>query len=292
MLWVKSEYQQAGSGRQDAAGWPVAERVAPSKDSAGQQGWRRQDVLARSSLPTAQGGLRYTESASRGHPCPWCCPNDRAHAYSTGRPWGARAHVLSMPGAPRWAVYWELLRAPAGGFWAAAGSWCFFRYLVRDCLRSNLEPQGSPRMKKMGAVMVQQEGPHLALTSVSDHTSRCVEEKSQAVKGSPPGSSSFLWSLRQPFLAGRMVEHDEKATDRVLVKAMEHGLSAVDVQLLSKDLTCVNLLPQVVSSCHHSETGALSTRPSRHTWKRSLGSEGRWGCLGQTEQRSRQWAEP
>lgn len=43
-----------------------------------------------------------------------------------------------------------------------------FRYLVRDCLGSNLEPQGSPRMKKMGAVMVQQEGPHLALTSVSD----------------------------------------------------------------------------------------------------------------------------
>ncbi|TEA29710.1 hypothetical protein DBR06_SOUSAS510309, partial [Sousa chinensis] len=26
-------------------------------------------------------------------------------------------------------------------------------------LCSNLEPQGSPRMKKMGAVMAQQEGP-------------------------------------------------------------------------------------------------------------------------------------
>uniref|UniRef100_A0A8C6C9C3 Lipocalin/cytosolic fatty-acid binding domain-containing protein n=1 Tax=Monodon monoceros TaxID=40151 RepID=A0A8C6C9C3_MONMO len=137
-----------------------------------------------------------------------------------------------------------------------------FRYLVRDCLRSNLEPQGSPRMKKMGAVMVQQEGPHLALTSVSDHTSRCVEEKSQAVKGSPPGSSSFLWRGKEVTvvasdyetysimntvfhkggkahsvlkLYSRMVEHDEKATDRLLVKAMEHGLSAVDVQLLSKD---------------------------------------------------------
>lgn len=42
-------------------------------------------------------------------------------------------------------------------------------------------------------------------------------------------------SQRQPFLAGWMVEHDEKATDRFLIKATEHGLSAVDVQLLSKD---------------------------------------------------------
>ena len=42
----------------------------------------------------------------------------------------------------------------------------------------------------------------------------------------------------QPFLAGRMVEHNEKAMDRFLVKALEHRLSAVDVQLLSKDREC------------------------------------------------------
>uniref|UniRef100_A0A8C9DXB7 Lipocalin/cytosolic fatty-acid binding domain-containing protein n=1 Tax=Phocoena sinus TaxID=42100 RepID=A0A8C9DXB7_PHOSS len=201
------------------------------------------------------------------------------------------------------------------------------RRRVSYCLRSNLEPQGSPRMKKMGTVMVQQEGPHLALTS---HELLCGGGE-PGCEGVAPGkfklpmesggkevtvvaSDYETYSIMNAVFHKRgkahsvlklyswMVEHDEKATDRFLVKAMEHGLSAVDVQLLSKDcerpgprgrpLTCVNLLPQVVSSCPHSEAGAPSTRPSRHTWKRSLGSEGRWDCLGQTEQRSRQWAEP
>lgn len=35
-------------------------------------------------------------------------------------------------------------------------------------LASNLEPQTPPQLKKMGAVLVEREGPYLTLTSVSD----------------------------------------------------------------------------------------------------------------------------
>uniref|UniRef100_A0A8C0CP10 Lipocalin/cytosolic fatty-acid binding domain-containing protein n=1 Tax=Balaenoptera musculus TaxID=9771 RepID=A0A8C0CP10_BALMU len=147
----------------------------------------------------------------------------------------------------------------------------------------NLEPQGSPRTKKMGAVMVEQEGPHLALTSVSDHVSRCVKEKSQAVKGDAPGKFKLPMEsggkevtvvatdcktyaiMNVVFRKGgkahsvlklysRMVEHNEKAMDRFLVKALEHGLSAVGVQLLSKDRECPGpgqaSLPAPISPCH------------------------------------------
>ncbi|KAB0392268.1 hypothetical protein E2I00_006836 [Balaenoptera physalus] len=73
----------------------------------------------------------------------------------------------------------------------------------------------------MGAVMVEQEGPHLALTSTYAIMNVVFR------KGGKAQSVLKLYS--------RMVEHNEKAMDRFLVKALEHGLSAVDVQLLSKD---------------------------------------------------------
>ncbi|XP_047625611.1 epididymal-specific lipocalin-5-like isoform X3 [Phacochoerus africanus] len=58
-------------------------------------------------------------------------------------------------------------------------------------LASNLEPQTAPQLKKMGAVLVEREGPYLTLTSVSDHINRCVKETTQAVKGDAPGKFKF-----------------------------------------------------------------------------------------------------
>uniref|UniRef100_A0A8D1IU83 Lipocalin/cytosolic fatty-acid binding domain-containing protein n=2 Tax=Sus scrofa TaxID=9823 RepID=A0A8D1IU83_PIG len=58
-------------------------------------------------------------------------------------------------------------------------------------LASNLEPQTPPQLKKMGAVLVEREGPYLTLTSVSDHINRCVKETTQAVKGDAPGKFKF-----------------------------------------------------------------------------------------------------
>ncbi|KAI4547617.1 hypothetical protein MG293_004172 [Ovis ammon polii] len=43
-------------------------------------------------------------------------------------------------------------------------------------------------------------------------------------------------------LYSRTLEHNEKATEKFVEKAVEQGLSVSDVQLLTKDLTCVNLL--------------------------------------------------
>ncbi|XP_007459074.1 PREDICTED: epididymal-specific lipocalin-8 [Lipotes vexillifer] len=59
-------------------------------------------------------------------------------------------------------------------------------------------------------------------------------------------------------LYSRMVEHNEKAMDRLLVKAMEHGLSAVDVQPLSKDSP-----PLVTEAGLRVRSGHLSCSPSR-----------------------------
>ncbi|XP_052505805.1 epididymal-specific lipocalin-5-like [Budorcas taxicolor] len=138
-------------------------------------------------------------------------------------------------------------------------------------LASNLENQSSSPGRKVGAVIVEQDGPHLALTSVSDHMNLCMKEKNQAVKGDAPGKfklpldsggkevivvatdyktyavmSIVLHGGEKPSrvlkLYSRTLEHNEKATEKFVEKAVEQGLSVSDVQLLTKDLTCVNLL--------------------------------------------------
>ncbi|XP_070236180.1 epididymal-specific lipocalin-5-like [Bos mutus] len=64
---------------------------------------------------------------------------------------------------------------------AASGMW------YEIALASNLEHQSSSPQRKVGAVIVEQDGPHLSLTSVSDHMNLCMKEKNQAVKGDAPG---------------------------------------------------------------------------------------------------------
>ncbi|XP_069435681.1 epididymal-specific lipocalin-5-like [Ovis canadensis] len=54
-------------------------------------------------------------------------------------------------------------------------------------LASNLEHRSSSPGRKVGAVIVEQDGAHLGLTSVSDHMNLCMKEKNQAVKGDAPG---------------------------------------------------------------------------------------------------------
>lgn len=43
---------------------------------------------------------------------------------------------------------------------------------------------------------------------------------------------------RAPFLAARTLDHNEKATEKFMEKAVEQGLSVSDVQLLTKDCEC------------------------------------------------------
>lgn len=43
---------------------------------------------------------------------------------------------------------------------------------------------------------------------------------------------------RAPILAGRTLEHNEKATEKFMEKAVEQGLSVSNVQLLTKDCEC------------------------------------------------------
>ncbi|XP_047625615.1 epididymal-specific lipocalin-5-like isoform X6 [Phacochoerus africanus] len=138
-------------------------------------------------------------------------------------------------------------------------------------LASNLEPQTAPQLKKMGAVLVEREGPYLTLTSVSDHINRCVKETTQAVKGDAPGKFKFpkepgnkdvtvvatdyrtyaivnvafqkgRTAHRVLKLYSRDMQHNERAMAHFLLEASERGLSTASVQLLLKDLTCVNLL--------------------------------------------------
>uniref|UniRef100_A0A8C6E526 Lipocalin/cytosolic fatty-acid binding domain-containing protein n=1 Tax=Moschus moschiferus TaxID=68415 RepID=A0A8C6E526_MOSMO len=138
-------------------------------------------------------------------------------------------------------------------------------------LASNLEHQSLSPRRKVGAVIVEQNGPHLTLTSVTDHMNRCMKEKNQAVRGNAPGKFKFrsdsggkevivvatdynsyaimnivLHRGGKPSsvlkLYSRTLEHNEKATEEFMERAVEQGLSASDVQLLTKDLTCVNLL--------------------------------------------------
>lgn len=53
-----------------------------------------------------------------------------------------------------------------------------------------------------------------------------------AGQGGGPGGAPVS---RSPFLAGRTLEHNEKATEKFVEKAVEQGLSVSDVQLLTKD---------------------------------------------------------
>ncbi|OWK10233.1 hypothetical protein Celaphus_00004999 [Cervus elaphus hippelaphus] len=103
-------------------------------------------------------------------------------------------------------------------------------------LASNPEHQSPSPGRKVGAVRVEQDGAQLSLTSVSDHMNLCVKEKNQAVKGDAPGK------FKLPLDSARTLDHNEKATEKFMEKAVEQGLSVSDVQLLTKDLTCVNLL--------------------------------------------------
>ncbi|XP_061010165.1 lipocalin-15 [Dama dama] len=138
-------------------------------------------------------------------------------------------------------------------------------------LASNLEHQSPSPGRKVGAVRVEQDGAQLSLTSVSDHMNLCVKEKNQAVKGDAPGKFKLpldsggkevivvatdyktyaimnivLHRGGKPSsvlkLYTRTLDHNEKATEELVEKAVEQGLSVSDVQLLTKDLTCVNLL--------------------------------------------------
>ncbi|XP_010808932.1 epididymal-specific lipocalin-5 isoform X1 [Bos taurus] len=138
-------------------------------------------------------------------------------------------------------------------------------------LASNLEHQSSSPRRKVGAVIVEQDGPHLSLTSVSDHMNLCMKEKNQAVKGDAPGKFKIplesggkevivvatdykTYAIMNIILNrggkpssvlklySRTLEHNEKATEKFVEKAVEQGLSVSNVQLLTKDLTCVNLL--------------------------------------------------
>ncbi|KAM9083269.1 uncharacterized protein AAG666_017296 [Megaptera novaeangliae] len=113
--------------------------------------------------------------------------------------------------------------------------------LQREPLCEGEEPGcegGRPREVQASYGVRRQRG-HCGGHGMKDvcHHERCLPQRREG-----PQCPETLYQ-RQPFLAGRMVEHNEKAMDRFLVKALDHGLSAVDVQLLSKDLTCVNLLP-------------------------------------------------
>lgn len=45
-------------------------------------------------------------------------------------------------------------------------------------------------------------------------------------------------SQPRPFLAARTLDHNEKATEKFVEKAVEQGLSVSDVQLLTKDCEC------------------------------------------------------
>ncbi|XP_044782656.1 epididymal-specific lipocalin-5 [Bubalus bubalis] len=139
-------------------------------------------------------------------------------------------------------------------------------------LASNLEHQSSSPQRKVGAVIVEQDGPHLSLTSVSDHMNLCMKEKNQAVKGDAPGKFKIplqsggkevivvatdykTYAIMNIILNrggkpssvlklySRTLEHNEEATEKFVEKAVEQGLSVSNVQLLTKHLTCVNLLP-------------------------------------------------
>uniref|UniRef100_A0A8D0ZUE0 Lipocalin/cytosolic fatty-acid binding domain-containing protein n=1 Tax=Sus scrofa TaxID=9823 RepID=A0A8D0ZUE0_PIG len=100
---------------------------------------------------------------------------------------------------------------------------------------------------------------------------RCVKETTQAVKGDAPGKFKFPKEpgnkdvtvvatdyrtyaiVNVAFQKGRTahsvlklysrdMEHNEKVMAHFLLEASERGLSTASVQLLLKDLTCVNLL--------------------------------------------------
>ncbi|KAM9722428.1 LOW QUALITY PROTEIN: epididymal-specific lipocalin-5-like [Dama dama] len=134
-------------------------------------------------------------------------------------------------------------------------------------LASNLEHQSPSPGRKVGAVRVEQDGAQLSLTSVSDHMNLCVKEKNQAVKGDAPGKFKLpldsggkevivvatdyktyaimnivLHRGGKPSsvlkLYTRTLDHNEKATEELVEKAVEQGLSVSDVQLLTKDREC------------------------------------------------------
>uniref|UniRef100_A0A8D1YDT9 Lipocalin 8 n=1 Tax=Sus scrofa TaxID=9823 RepID=A0A8D1YDT9_PIG len=157
-------------------------------------------------------------------------------------------------------------------------------------LASNLEPQTPPQLKKMGAVLVEREGPYLTLTSVSDHINRCVKETTQAVKGDAPGKFKFPKEpgnkdvtvvatdyrtyaiVNVAFQKGRTahsvlklysrdMEHNERVMAHFLLEASERGLSTASVQLLLKDRECPGRgvrPPEPVSPGHHSLLSAVT----------------------------------
>uniref|UniRef100_A0A8C3YB48 Lipocalin/cytosolic fatty-acid binding domain-containing protein n=1 Tax=Catagonus wagneri TaxID=51154 RepID=A0A8C3YB48_9CETA len=137
-------------------------------------------------------------------------------------------------------------------------------------LASDLEPQPPGQPKKVGAVVVQREGPHLTLTSVSDRVNGCVKEKTQATKGDAPGKFKFPEDpgnrdatvvatdyrtyaiMNITFQRGgaarsvlklysRNMEHNEKAMAHFLLEASERGLPTASVQRLLKDCECPGL---------------------------------------------------
>nr|XP_025118007.1 epididymal-specific lipocalin-5 isoform X1 [Bubalus bubalis] len=151
-------------------------------------------------------------------------------------------------------------------------------------LASNLEHQSSSPQRKVGAVIVEQDGPHLSLTSVSDHMNLCMKEKNQAVKGDAPGKFKIplqsggkevivvatdykTYAIMNIILNrggkpssvlklySRTLEHNEEATEKFVEKAVEHGLSVSNVQLLTKHCECRaggrGLLPGTVSPLPH-----------------------------------------
>ncbi|XP_053771273.1 epididymal-specific lipocalin-5 [Desmodus rotundus] len=147
----------------------------------------------------------------------------------------------------------------------------------------------------MGAVLVELEEGHLALTTAYEDENRCVKDKSLALKGDAPGKFKLPKkseekevlvvdtdyktyaimdvvqhrggrSHRVLKLYSRSLDHNEEALRRLQEVAGEYGFTPWEMHLLRLDLTCVNLLQPM--SC---PTGAAPTSPPHHTWKQGSG---------------------
>ncbi|KAM5329627.1 epididymal-specific lipocalin-8 isoform 1-T1 [Glossophaga mutica] len=134
------------------------------------------------------------------------------------------------------------------------------------------KPQSlTPELRKMGTVLVELEGGHLALTTAYDDENRCVKDKSLALKGDAPGKFKLPKkseekevsvvdtdyktyaildvvqhrggkSHRVMKLYSRSLDHNQEALRRLQEVAGEHGFTPWQVHLLNLESTCVKAL--------------------------------------------------
>nr|XP_035929122.1 epididymal-specific lipocalin-5-like [Halichoerus grypus] len=163
-----------------------------------------------------------------------------------------------------------------------SGLWYEIAFAVK------LEPQGSPpKETKVGAVVVELEDSHLALTAAYEDEGRCMKEKSQALKGDVPGKFKIpkkagtkevlvLATDYKTYAIMDIVFHNEGAAHRVLklysrtleIKeevmkrfhevAGEYGLSGKDMYLLTWDRRRAKLLKEVSLALGCAEPPKLS----------------------------------